>query len=540
MLGKLTLSRLVFAVLVSVVLLRGGLLQGGPLAAANTASRLRLPAENARAGALIPAGGHILLTSTHACDEVVHIAQANSDDEHITSACDTAGSPLPGTTSSVLKLCCPLVLKNLDFLTIQEGNWQPKTEIQPKQSQELEDNCMGTDLGSYDPGYHNPQVVYPIGFKWIRISFNTDPLNWQYVETEPGQYMINSACDNAITGYANNGINIVLNLGVGSWENRLDITRFRTEGDIVRYCNFARFMVHHFKDRIRYYEIWNEPNDIAVQDYANLVRRVVPVIREEYPGAKIVIGAVGGEWISGYPGYGESQRYTVDIDYLKGLLRSGVAPLVDVVSWHPFYGTRPDDPYYQNYHRMVEEIKQLAASKGFRGEYLVEEIVWRTPGDTLDEQIQRVTETVATKYFTRSMVMSRGLNLIVSIALPGAHDPTLPKVHAIHNICHIMARVEPTSFPVQIASEGGLIKSYKFAFPNGDRMVALWNDIVAEDYTPGVKTTVTLQSFSARNVVGIDTLYGVQQTLYTRMAGSNLVIPNLLVRDYPLILRVSR
>ena len=33
--------------------------------------------------------------------------------------------------------------------------------------------------------------------------------------------------------------------------------RFKTEEDILHYLDYVRFAVRHFKDRIKYYEIWN-------------------------------------------------------------------------------------------------------------------------------------------------------------------------------------------------------------------------------------------------------------------------------------------
>jgi hypothetical protein len=374
----------------------------------------------------------------------------------------------------------------------------------------------------------------------MRISFNTDPLNWQRVEMEPGKYSIDPVADGKITEYASSGITIILNLGVGDWVNRPDITRFKDDAEVERYANFVRFMVSHFKDRIQYYEIWNEPGDIAVPDYAKVVRRVVPVIREEYPKAKIVIGAVPGNWETGYPGYGESGRYSLDIAYLKDLIRSGIAPMVDVISWHPFYGNRPDDPYYQNYPQMVEEIKELAKSEGFQGKYLVEETVWRTAGDQSDPQIQRVTELVATKYFLRSTIMHRGLDFIVTIALPGAHDPALQKVRAIHNINELMAGAKPASIPIEIQSGAANIRWYWFSLPNGDKLVALWTDGIAVDDDPGVKSTLIVPGFSAQTVMGIDVLNGFEQPMITSTEGGNLVIRNLLIKDYPIILRLTK
>lgn len=429
-------------------------------------------------------------------------------------------------------------------LTLQEGNNLPKTLRWPKRLQELEDNHIGTDLGSYDPGYANTDVVYPIGFKWIRISFTRDPLNWQYVEIKAGEYTVDPVVDDLITEYANNGITIILNLGVGTGENRLDTARFRTEQEVDRYSNFVRFMVQHFKGRIAYYEIWNEPDtdtpwgEILVENYSTLIKQVVPVIRSEDPGAKIVIGAIGGHWVPDFPGYGEFSRYTLHTDYLTALLRSGVAPLVDVISWHPFYGHRPDDPYYQNYPQMVMQLRELATSEGFQGRFLVEEAKWRTASDD-EPQMQGVTEVVAAKYSLRTIVMHRGLGFIVTIALPGAHDPTLQKVQAIHNMCDTMAAANPLSIPVQVQSEATNVEIYSFSLPNGDTLIALWTNGEAVEDDPGVITTLTLPGIAAQRVMGIDILHGFEQEMIMEVEGESLVIRNLLVKDYPIILRLS-
>jgi len=68
---------------------------------------------------------------------------------------------------------------------------------------------------------------------------------------------------------------------------------------------------------------------MTVAEYANLVRAVVPVIRELDPAAKVIVGAVPGDWDADYPGYGDTLRFHVDVDYLEELIRSGVAALVD-------------------------------------------------------------------------------------------------------------------------------------------------------------------------------------------------------------------
>ena len=61
---------------------------------------------------------------------------------------------------------------------------------------------------------------------------------------------------------------------------------------------------------------------IEVDDYINLVRRTVPVIRQEYPEAKIVIPCT-------------SSLYQKDVrEYFFEVPKSDVIPLVDVITWH--------------------------------------------------------------------------------------------------------------------------------------------------------------------------------------------------------------
>ena len=102
-----------------------------------------------------------------------------------------------------------------------------------------------------------------------------------------------------------------------------------------------------------------------------------------------------------------------------------------------------------------------------------------------------------------------------------------------------MAGAEPVSVPIEIQSEATNIKSYAFSLPNDDKLLALWTDGVAVDNDPGIETALTLPDFSAQKVVGIDVLNGFQQQLVTSTEDGNLVINNLLVKDYSIILQLS-
>jgi len=109
----------------------------------------------------------------------------------------------------------------------------------------------------------------------------------------------------------------------------------------------------------------------------------------------------------------------------------------------------------------------------------------------------------------------------------------------IRNLSTVMAGARPDNLAVEIESAATNIMSYGFTLPNSDTLFALWTDGAAVDDDPGVRTTLTFPGLSASKVIGIDVLHGFEQELITETGNGNLVIRNLLVKDYPIILRIS-
>jgi hypothetical protein len=428
---------------------------------------------------------------------------------------------------------------------LQEGNTLPVIGLQPKQSRELEDNGVGAHFSNL---WHPEPEVFPnnwsldgsnifkLGLKRVRLAIND--LDSYKVDWSKPEFSIDPSHDDFITSLADNGVTVTYVLSF--WDKayraeggEIPIPRFKTEDDVQRYLDYVQFIVHHFKDRVEYYEIWNEPNTtdkiqwIEVEDYINLVRRAVPVIRQEYPEAKIVVGGTTS---------------LIDIEsqtYLFRILRSDIMPLVDVVSWHPMYGSSPEydfhRQYYYGYPSLVQEIIDVASVHGFAGEFVADEIHWNTP-DLPEPPWPTYSETESAKYLARSIVMHRGMNIAVTqLLLYGK-----PQVfRANQDISTIMAGAEPTNLPVEIRSDATHIRSYSFSLPNGDKLIALWTDGVAVDDDPGVESTLIVPGFSAQKVMGIDVLNGFEQQVITSAEDGNLVIRDLLVKDYPIMLRFS-
>jgi len=441
------------------------------------------------------------------------------------------------------------------ILTLQEGNDSPKVRLQTKQSRELEDNRIGSlwDLKPWDCYEGDAKAlvhgISELGLKRVRLCLNHG--DWPDVDWAKGEYSKFQVCSNheeTVTGLADNGIKLMACLVFWDPESPGQVeeegySRFKTEDEIQRYLDYVQFIVHHFKDRIEYYEILNEPNIgqgtqqyVELDDYINLVKRIVPIIRQEYSEAKVVVGATA------------AFREENTKDYLFGILQSDIMPLVDGVSFHPMYGTSPQydteekvfeasKQYYYKYPLLIQQMKDTASTHGFKGEFIADELTWRTERIPNIYEPWTYSEIVAAKYYARGALINLGLDLTVGL---GALQPevNVPTTTVVRNLCTVMAGAEPTTLSVEIQSEATNIRSCSFSLSNGDKLLGLWTDGIAVDDDPGVNTTVTLPGFSARKVVGIDVLHGFEQELVTNIEDDNLVIRNLLVKDYPIILRI--
>jgi hypothetical protein len=98
--------------------------------------------------------------------------------------------------------------------------------------------------------------------------------------------------------------------------------------------------------------------------------------------------------------------------------------------------------------------------------------------------------------------------------------------------------VRAASLPVQIQTSLTNTVMYTFAQGN-DRLVGLWSDGIATEYDPGAPATLTIPGLEDYTTTGIDVLHGYRQPLITENVDGDLVIRDLLVVDYPILVRLS-
>ena len=431
------------------------------------------------------------------------------------------------------------------FAILQEGDNLPRVRLITKSLGDLANNRIG-DLFPLD---RHPLPCAPwdqdwsfthvrdLGLKWVRMSVDVMEYNQAQSLGLYSQPEINACQDEVVSALAANDITMMH--VIVFWDESLHVgenyPRYRKEGEIQPYLDYARLLVRHFKGLIQYYEILNEPvngppqQHVELADYINLIRRVVPVIREEDPDAKIVVGGA------------TDLRSDYSRDYFFGVIQSNIMLLVDGVAMHPMYGVSPQydelRQYYYDYPSLVKEIRDVASAHGFSGEYFAEEMSWRTSINPNPYEPWEYSTPVAAKYYARGIVMNLGMDVWAGIA-GELYDTIPPVARVVQNLSTVMAGVSPISLSIEIQSEATNIMSYAFSLPNGDMLVAMWTNGTAIDNDPGINTTFTFPGLSARKVVGIDILNSFEQELITETGKGNLVIHNLMVRDYPIILRL--
>lgn len=448
-----------------------------------------------------------------------------------------SATQIPSSDTHVLPTQTPLPLS----MSIQEGNNLTRTLLHAIPSSELSYNRIGGLC-------HPPWCVrdenrvndefFDLGLKGVlRITLN-EIESYSIEDWSASEFHISSQDDEWIT-YVGRNITLAYTLSFwdkanhpSGWEGIS--SRFKTEEEIQHYLEYVRFIVNHFLGRIHYYEIWNEPDIgypfqyIEAADYINLVKRTTPVIREIDPEAKIIVGSVSGF------------NNPASQVYLYEILQSDVMSMVDVVSWHPFFGASPqfDDvsEYYYEYPSLVQKIKDLASAHGFVGEYSADELTWRTPLNADEGQPWTYSEITAAKYYARAIVSHLGMDVSAGIMV----DPRLMVIRStIGNLCTLMDGAHPESLPVEVQSQAENIRNYNFSLPDGNRLIIVWSDNVAADEYPGTASIITIQGFSKWNVIGIDPLHGFEQELITSDENGNLIISDVLIKDYPIVIKLS-
>lgn len=443
---------------------------------------------------------------------------------------------------------------------------------------------------------------YDLGVKWVRINYAGSVLNWEMVEREPGVYEIDPEADAAITQAVNNGCRIVFCLGftnwlyadspqpdkamrkVHTWANEYSVQVGSPQPDEAMrkelfYANefsvplpsvqeprmlegfkrFVRFMVQQYKDRVDYFEIWNEESggyggwgDAPPELFTKWVKEVSLVIKGVHPDAKIVMGSLSG--------LGPRRKF--GLDWLKTCFKAGIATSIDVIGFHGYYGAGPEDKAWLGFNNDIQEAKSLGHAYGFNGEF------WQTewcnfapyPRPQNNPGLPWVTEMVKAKQMARFAIMNlaqgvlffwnetwndghidRDVGLFRNSFSGSWINPTQPQpvYYVLRTLCTVFDQARPTDLKLDILNCKKTIESHTFKLPSGDILISLCQTGNSQDVSPSCQADVRLLGAKYQHAIGIDTLNGTEEKVRVSEDGKNSLLKNILVKDYPVVLRLS-
>ncbi|MDX9974346.1 MAG: beta-galactosidase [FCB group bacterium] len=177
------------------------------------------------------------------------------------------------------------------------------------------------------------QLAQAAGVKWSREEFS-----WAATEPEQGKFdfhfydaVVNTARSHGISVY---GL-------LSYWSNW---TEPYTEKGIDDFCVWAKAVVTHFKDRVKHWEVYNEPNIFFWQGpkdlYPVLLKKCYAAIKEADPEAQVLGCSTAG----------------IDQKFIDMVL-AAEAPF-DILTVHPYRGFLSDGGFMKELRRVAERVEQ--------------------------------------------------------------------------------------------------------------------------------------------------------------------------------------
>ena len=207
--------------------------------------------------------------------------------------------------------------------------------VAPRPSKAIAASPLSVGFETLDRKLFQPERTYKhlaqLGVKWARVQ-----TGWARTEATKGTYDF-AWLDAVVDSLRRIGIQPWFSISYGNRLYTPDAPDVSAVGwvplfdDAARaaWLRYTRTIARRYRDRVRHYEIWNEPNHSGAfwkprkpnaAQYVELVRLTAPVIRAEVKDAVIIGGAYAG----------------MPTSYLQQCLEAGMADLVDKVTYHPY------------------------------------------------------------------------------------------------------------------------------------------------------------------------------------------------------------
>lgn len=421
-----------------------------------------------------------------------------------------------------------------------------------------------------------------LGLKYSRIGYHDDMINWHWVEREKGVYSMDPEAEKAINLLVENGVEIVYALGFGNRLYQEDPTRYlpqlwewyfenpeppKTEEALEAWANFVRYSVNYYKDRIHYFEVWNEWNgecywgDVPDTDlFIKLSQIAIRVIRECAPDAYVMMGSYSSFCHGIHKWTEEELAEKKNSDpFLKAI--SVLAKDVDVIGYHPFYQIDVGSETMLEYSNSIVAFKRYCESCGFKGDrYMASEynfasnypVPEKPPwGSANYSEIQKAkivagvsvlhTALNVESFFCElwSSTYPMELSLMRRSFEGYPISPLNPHAayYAMRNLSTALDELVEADFCISADREYEKLEMWPMR-REGEKVAAVWFAGVPSEDCDGQCITFTIDG-EAEDVRAFNCMTGEEFEMDFEMSGGQTVIKDVIVRDYPLLLRLT-
>jgi len=231
-----------------------------------------------------------------------------------------------------------------------------------------------------------------IGVKWSREEFS-----WGIIQPEEGKWDY-SRYDAAVEAAYAHGISLFGLLDYcAPWASTAPEGAEKPWLWLPRlepWQEYVRATVSRYKDKVKYWEIWNEPNISGFwqpkpdpDEYFSLLQASYSAIKQADPSAK-VIGICSA---------------ATDFDFIERVLKKGGGKYMDIISVHPY--RYPATPEGTGFLGEMEKLHSLLQRYGLNIPIWITEIGWPT-------HAKGVSEDVQAKMLVRTYIIAIGSKLV--------------------------------------------------------------------------------------------------------------------------------
>ncbi|CAN5643197.1 hypothetical protein BH23CHL2_BH23CHL2_19480 [soil metagenome] len=214
------------------------------------------------------------------------------------------------------------------------------------------------------------EMASEAGAGWIKEHFP-----WRDIETAPDTYWDNNfqqdswaKYDAIVEAAERHGLRVIARIDLPpGWARPTGSDHTSPPANLDDFADFVTDFVDHFRGRVQFIQIWNEPNlaaewggEIDPEGYAELLRVAATAARQADPNVVILSAPLAMTTEN-------SDRAMDDLSYWRALYKAGAEPHFDIMSANAYgldqkYDAAPDARTLNI--RRIELIRQIAVEHG--------------------------------------------------------------------------------------------------------------------------------------------------------------------------------